>query len=104
MTAKESWNNGPEIQLVRVALAKLYAELSTDDILVKKADAEINQAQIAKADSGNSDVPPANITGTTVVPLNRSEILHSGMTRYDSDIHLKMQTELEAAFEHLKRC
>ena len=103
MTAEENWNNGPELQQVKDALAKLFAEFTTADILVSRADSIFNPPELSNTASIPRDALTANLRTSTVVPLNRPEFSMAGMPRYDSDIHLKMQAELEVAFAHLKR-
>jgi len=103
MTTKENWNNGPDIQLMRIALAKFYAELTTADILVKETSASAAGLAPQQADVEHNDDVAAKLRSSTVVPLNRVEASKATLPRYDNDIHRKMQAELEVAFAHLKR-
>ena len=103
MTTKENWNNGPDIQLMRIALAKFYAELTTADILVKKAADVAQSAEPQPPELGENDALAAKLRTSTVVPLNRVDATKPGLPRYDNEIHRKMQAELEVAFAHLKR-
>ena len=103
MTTKENWNNGPDIQLMRIALAKFYAELTTADILVKKTADSGHAAEPQSPEAGEDDALAAKLRTSTVVPLNRADTSKPGLPRYDNEIHRKMQAELEVAFAHLKR-